>query len=117
VIPLRFFGYSDDTFGEYARTRDDYDNCAANKSIDWAVTGPDGRGVLVSGRYGEHNACWAISVLPWGGEQGGLEVAMPPWPIRFELPKADETPYSPVLVIDAPADVTVRCLQRNGGVS
>jgi hypothetical protein len=29
---LRFEGYSDDTFGEYGHTNDDYDNCASSST-------------------------------------------------------------------------------------
>jgi hypothetical protein len=34
---LRFEGYSDDTFGEYAHTNNDYDNCASGESIEFLV--------------------------------------------------------------------------------
>lgn len=53
TAPLRFHGNSDDTFGEYGRTMDDFDNCNDGTSIDWAVVDPMGDGVLVSGRYSE----------------------------------------------------------------
>ena len=33
AIKLRFEGYSDDTFGEYGVTNDDYDNSASGKPI------------------------------------------------------------------------------------
>lgn len=110
--PLRFHGYSDDTFGEYGRTKDDFDNCASGKPIDWAVTDASGCGVLVSGQYGKHNSCWSIAVTPWSDEE---EPATPPWPMRIEPPTGEDTPYSPVLVIEAPEGVTVRCLQRSEG--
>ena len=34
---LRFEGYSDDTFGEIAHTKDDYDNCASGAPIEYLV--------------------------------------------------------------------------------
>lgn len=37
---LRFEGYSDDTFGEVAHFKDDYDNCASGKQIEYLVLGP-----------------------------------------------------------------------------
>ncbi len=37
---LRFEGYSDDTFGEVAHFKDDYDNCASGKPIEYLVLGP-----------------------------------------------------------------------------
>ena len=108
---LRFSGNSDDTFGEYGWSMDDYDNCASGEPIEWAVTDGAGRGVLVSGCYGAHNACWAISVLPWSDDKKE-EPPTPSWPMRIEQPGKGEAPYSPVLVIEAPDDVRIRCLQQ-----
>lgn len=53
---LRFEGYSDDTFGEVAHFKDDYDNCASGKPIEYLVLGPaiDGQpqlGVVVTGQH------------------------------------------------------------------
>lgn len=35
---LRFYGYSDDTFGEYAATNYDVDNCGSGKEASAAKT-------------------------------------------------------------------------------
>jgi len=104
---LIFEGHSDDTFGEYGVTHDDYDNCASGNPIIWEVRG-DGTGLLVHGQYGcgkwpqRVPGCWVIGVQPFEDNWCG-------WPMRFEL--ADNG-YSPRLIIDAPDDVTIDCLNR-----
>lgn len=106
---LIFEGYSDDTFGEYGFTQDDYDCCASGALIVFSVTS-ESEGMHVVGQYGgdgwpdECPACWFIGVQPI--EDG---VSIPKWPMRFEL--ADNG-YSPRLIVDAPEGVKVRCLNR-----
>ena len=113
---LRFEGASDDTFGEYAHTRDDYDNCASGKPIDWLVTAPGvPGGLIVTGQYGrEANAdvsmSWQIGVA--AHDPDNTDAPLPPWPMRIER---SERPYSPSLVIEVPDGVQVRCLQRRLG--
>lgn len=112
--PLRFYGNSDDTFGEYGRTKDDYDNCASGKPIEWEVLDAFGNGVLVSGTYSDKdNGAWSISVTPWHGTPTNDDLTMPEWPMRFEQATDDDCPYSPVLVIEAPENVRIRCRQRS----
>jgi hypothetical protein len=50
---LRFEGYSDDTFGEYAVTRDDYDNCASGEPVEFLITAPSlpEAGMVVTGQH------------------------------------------------------------------
>lgn len=116
---LRFHGDSDDTFGEFEAFLDCFADTAHAarrassgmplRPIEWAVTDSRGFGVVVAGQYGKRNACWSISVLPWRGRDESPP--MPDWPMRFEKPDP-EYAHSPVLVIEAPADVELRCFQR-----
>ena len=102
---LRFEGFSDDTFGEYAHTNDDYDNCASGKPIVWLVQAGSEK-LLVSGQYAPGSATgWLIGVAPHDDDDNPL----PQWPMRLER---GDRPYSPALVIEAPEGVTLKCLQR-----
>lgn len=107
---LRFEGYSDDTFGEYAHTNDDFDNCASGKPIDWLVTVPgQDLGLVVTGQYGRRDdvAGWQIAVGSYDPEHA--DTALPEWPMRFVRGERD---YSPALIIEAPDGVKVTCLNR-----
>ena len=109
---LVFQGHSDDTFGEYAYTNDDYDCCASGALIVYSVKAPDGEGLNVVGQYSGKGwpndcpACWLIGV-----QQVDEGMAIPNWPMRFEMA---ESGYSPVLTIDAPDGVKVTCVNREG---
>lgn len=46
-----FEGHSDDTFGEYGVTNDDYDNCASGRPIQFSLIQPDKSGIIVTGIY------------------------------------------------------------------
>ena len=112
---LWFEGSSDDTFGmtrngDDTRSCDDYDNCASGKPIEWRVWSPEtDEGLIVVGQYAPGNAeGWLVGVAP-APHVDGEEHDIPAWTIRFE---AGSRPYSPRLVIEAPADVQVDCLTR-----
>ena len=106
---LIFEGHSDDTFGEYNHTKDDYDCCGSGAMIVFSVT-DESEGLNVVGQYAnaswpdECPACWMIGVQPIEED-----VPIPNWPMRFETAKNG---YSPRLVIDAPSGVVVRCMNR-----
>lgn len=104
---LVFAGYSDDTFGEYALTNDDFDNSASGKPIEWLVTAPDGEQLLVVGQYcpGAANG-WLVGVARYGDDD---EADMPEWPMSIA---PGERSYSPALLLSAPVGSTIRCLQR-----
>ena len=111
---LRFQGYSDDTFGEYELTKDDFDNCASGEPIDYLVTHPDfAGGVIVTGQHGrtaedeQTSMAWQIGVAPHDPEDA--DTPMPDWPIRIVN---GDRGYSPALLIDVPAGVIVSCLNR-----
>lgn len=108
---LAFEGYSDDTFGEYNITRDDYDNCASGKPIRYLITVPDHPGgMLVVGQHGRDDleCSWMIGVGAYDPEHD--DVPLPSWPVRM-LPST-RTPYSPRLEVDAPDNFVLTCLER-----
>ncbi|QDU33780.1 hypothetical protein KS4_18370 [Poriferisphaera corsica] len=106
-----FYGCSDDTFGEYNITNDDYDNCASNEPIRWRLKDSNGYGYFIDGQYSEkQSGCWSIRVEPIEENRN------PNWPMRFANPSEYRaTPYSMVLVVDAPCDATLVSLEREGG--
>ena len=102
---LRFEGNSDDTFGEYGFTNDDYDNCASGEPIEYLVNdSTHGLGVVVTGQYcpGKYSVYWLIGVANYQPDK-----PFPNWPMRFD-PDGDCN----ALVIEAPEGVVVRCLTR-----
>ena len=105
---LRFEGHSDDTFGEYGLTNDDYDNCASGKPIEYLVLDPATRlAVVVVGQHCPGSATgWMIGAAPSTDDWERV----PDWPMRFE-----PNGYENRLVIEAPAGVAVRCLTRERG--
>jgi hypothetical protein len=105
---LHFEGHSDDTFGETNHFRDDYDNCASGKPIEFVLQHGDD-GIVVVGQHCPMNAgSWLIGVSPYDPE--GNDKQIPAWPIWFE--RSDDGMPSPRLVIDAPQGVIIRCLNR-----
>lgn len=109
AIKFRFEGYSDDTFGEYGVTNDDYDNSASGKPIEWLVQAPNGEALIVFGQYTPGNAGgWVVGVSTY--DPNSDDVPLPEWPMRIT---SGERPYTPALHIDAPAGSTIRCLQSS----
>lgn len=109
-VQLIFFGCSDDTFicaggqGVYI----DHDNCASGEPIWMRVRAGD-EALLVSGTYcpGESRG-WHVGVTPDTDAPDLYDVRMPDWPISIR--PCPETPYSPMLVIEAPAGVMVELI-------
>ena len=59
---LKFEGYSDDTFGEYAHTSDDFDNCASGSPIVYKVSA-NNESLLVVGQHCPDTATgWMIGI-------------------------------------------------------
>jgi hypothetical protein len=109
TITLRFEGASDDTFGEFAHFKDSYDNCASGTPIDWLVTAPGVvGGLVVSGQYARTGteACWMVGVAAYDPNHDDLSI--PDWPIKVVR---SERGYSPALVIEAPSNATIKCMQ------
>jgi hypothetical protein len=106
---LRFEGYSDDTFGEYAYTNDDHDNCASGEPIEYLVRDPaSGCALVVKGQHCPRSCIdWVISVGNHFQPDVG-DKPFPHWPMSF-VPKDDAIS----LLIEAPEGVIVRCLTRD----
>lgn len=94
---LRFYGYGDDTFGEYGITGQDCDNCANGEPIQCIVDcGEFGR-VVVVGQYNNaslNNGCWLVGVA-----QVSEHEELPDWNFRYE---ESGCRHSPVLAMDLP---------------
>jgi hypothetical protein len=107
---LRFEGYSDDTFGEVQHFGDDYDNCASGNPIEYLVEA-GGLGMVVTGQHCPgHSGGWLIGVANYDPQAEDRD--FPRWPMRIE-PQQFRNGFRPSLVIEAPDDVTIRCLQRD----
>lgn len=102
---LRFQGYSDDTFACRAPGIDvDYDNCASGEPIYMRVEASDGA-MIVAGQYAAGpSGGWHIAVAPIdpGAED---EQHIPDW--TMTIMRSDRE-YSPMLMVMAPDDVSVR---------
>jgi len=108
---LTFQGHSDDTFACTGPRIDvDHDNCANDKPVTMLVSGEGGR-LLVIGQYAAgHSGGWQIAVAPYDPEfLDDDTVAIPRWTMTIE---PGDRPYSPVLVIVAPEDVSVELLDE-----
>ena len=94
---LKFEGYSDDTFGEYGVTNEDYDNCASFRPIQCVIQSKD-ESLVVVGQYSESalDGCWVIGITM---EEEGKKI--PNWDIRMKM---SNSAYSPILEIDVPDD-------------
>lgn len=96
---LHFSGYSDDTFG---CDLIDYDNSASGRPIVFRVSAGDDS-FFVWGQFCPGPAAgWLVGVAPVEEDFDGK--SLPAWPMQL---RASDRPYSPELVIEAPAGVTV----------
>lgn len=95
---LKFYGYSDDTFGEYGLTGRDVDNCASCEPIQCIVDcGEFGR-IMVIGQYAKascNNCCWMVGVSKVEEYDD-----FPEWTMM--IMQSDESEYSSMLVIELP---------------
>jgi len=104
---LVFEGYSDDTFGETLHTKDDYDNCASGRPIEYLVWAADESMIVFGQHCPGHAGGWMIGVA--SHDPDCEDMPIPAWPIRVE---PSSRGYSPQLIIDAPDGVEIRCMQR-----
>lgn len=97
TITLKFHGQSDDTFGEYGETYQDYDNCASGKPIQCIIDCEEHGRLLVVGQYSPDlsSGCWVISI----GKVEDADV-FPEWKIK--LGECQHVPYSMELEIEIP---------------
>ena len=97
---LRFYGFSDDTFGEYGITGEDVDNCVTCKPIQCIIDcGKLGR-LMVVGQYAKasmNNGCWMIGVCKVDEND-----PFPDW--KISLGPCAKVDYSTELTIDVPID-------------
>lgn len=103
---FRFGGYSDDTFGEVTPGGDDYDNCASGDPVEYCVYSSEGSLVVVGQHCPGSATGWMVGIARVDDCE---EEPIPAWPMRFEH---GESPYSPVLVIEAPEDAITYCITR-----
>lgn len=97
-MKLLFKGYSDDTFGEYASTNDDVDNCASLKPIHCVLrSGQDG--MIITGQYANNpiSGTWMIGIA-----QLDEDILLPDWNMAF-----GSEGYTATLSLDVPDDTTL----------
>lgn len=102
---FKFEGCSDDTFGEYGVTNDDYDNCASGEPIRFQLITPDGAGIIVTGCYGEKlgNGCWMI----------GAELLDEDKPVDWKITmNIAHEGYRNQMIVLAPDEAHLTCLTR-----
>lgn len=98
---LKFYGYSDDTFGEYNIINRDYDNCASGKPIRFKVTA-QGKALFVTGQYGRNNTgTWDIGVSMEDEDN------RPEWDMKIYFEG-----YSTVLEVVVPDAFVMECLEN-----
>lgn len=98
---LKFYGYSDDTFGEYGVSNIDYDNCANGKPITFEIKA-NNQSIYVTGQYNMfNNGCWSIGIA------AADEDNLPDWTMRLSFEG-----YSTVLEVDVPDDFTIQYVER-----
>lgn len=101
---FKFQGYSDDTFGEYAITNEDYDNCASGKPIQFELKTPDGAGIVITGLY-----CNQIN--KGDGWMIGVNTINEDKPIDWEVSmNPSHEGYRNQLIVIAPDDAELVCL-------
>lgn len=95
---LKFYGCSDDTFGEYGTTGEDVDNCGSCEPIQCVIDcGNEGR-LMIIGQYSKpsiNNGCWTVGISK-------VEECdeFPDWKITTGY--CAEVEYSPELIIEIP---------------
>ena len=99
---LKFYGYSDDTFGEYGVTNIDYDNCASGKPIRFKVTS-DNQSIIITGQYGRNKGTGTWDV----GVSMEDEDNCPDWYMKIYFEG-----YSTVLEVVVSNDFILECLEN-----
>jgi hypothetical protein len=103
---FKFESYSDDTFGEYGITDDDFNSCADDTPISYKLSTPDGTGIIVTGRFSpdtDVSGCWEIGVHAIDDEKPV------DWKISMNLA---QKAYRNQLIVIAPDDAELICLNR-----
>lgn len=95
---FKFYGYGDDTFGEYGVTGDDIDNCGSCEPMQCIIDCGDSGRLMVIGQYSgssRGNGCWMVGVSKV--EEGD---EFPDWKIRIGY--CAEVEHSPELFVEIP---------------
>ena len=107
---LKFYGFSDDTFGEYGVTGDDVDNCESCEPIQCLIDcGERGR-LMVIGQYSRAsmgNGCWMVGISKVEEND-----EFPDWDIRIR--DCVEVPYSLELFVELPTGDFSLTWYKNG---
>ena len=103
-----FEGYSDDIIGEYGITNIEHDDFGEQSTREFTVVRPNGEGVSITGVYCD-NGVWNIGMALIDAEKP----LNADWYIYFE--PNEEAAYRNRLVVVAPDDARLRCL--NSGES
>jgi len=101
---LKFYGSSDDLFELDGDLQEEQDNCANGKTMAYGLFSGGFGQLIVTAQYAPEcllDGVWTIGVALWAEGR-----KLPGWDMRFE--NGEET-HSPMLVIEAPDDVTVKC--------
>lgn len=103
---LRFYGHSDDTFGEYGVTKQDIVNFGKNEPIQCIIIAGDER-LIVTGHCHIHpfDYSWTIGVA-----QFDQYSKVPNWSIRM---MDCQVPHSICLEIDVPDDFRLKWYSGN----
>lgn len=104
---LKFFGCSDDTFGEYGITGQDVDNCASMEPIQCVIDCGSHRRLMVIGQYSRaslNNGCWMVGISKVEEED-----VFPTWEMQM-----DGDGYTAVLTIWLPDTPFSLTWYRNG---
>lgn len=100
-----FGGYSDDTFGEFSLTDDDYDNSASGEPIVYELKRPDGSGIVVVGQHAPFSDGWLIGCAT-------LDESKPVDDWRIETEPSHEG-YRGRMQVTAPDDTALTCISRD----
>lgn len=102
-----FMGCSDDTFGEYGVTQDDYDNCSSGEPIQYKLSVGDS-GLVITG-------CYASAYVSKGdGWMIGVSNLNEDKPVDWNI-SLDPCfkGYKGKLVVVAPDNAKLTCLNRD----
>ena len=114
-IAMRFEGHSDDTFSVHDGSGShSQDNAGSGRPMIFLIESPTGGAMYVWGQYSGPDwpkgspACWMI-----GLQQFDEGEALPNWPMLWGT---SDSGYSPLLVVTAPDDATVRAFPSGADV-
>ena len=110
MVTLVFEGHSDDLFGESKHFNDFYDDCATGEPIEWLVKSGN-EAIIVTGHHCPNNSgTWMIGVANHNPSYDDED--FPRWKMEIK-PQDYRNGYQPCLVIEAPDNVGITCLNRN----